>query len=734
MITSKTNKNIKSIAEKLSSDVLIEIQNACNLAHESGFKICSTLFLFKTLTLNSYIKLFLDQIQFNYHDLLNEIEPLLKSCQYPFNIHSDVTIFSPDLKETILRSFEISKNYIINKIGLEDIFLSTLYSPEIYRLIKKLNISINSLEEFIITIKGKSQKSDLKESPILRFTIDLIQKAKDNKITEVIDRQIEFSQLIRILTRQEKNNSILVGETGVGKSSIVNLLALNLIKGDIPFQLKNAKLLEFNLANFMSTIVSRNIEDMIELLKDEIKALDNAIIFIKNFDFLVQNVNLEYTIFINTIKSLLNSQNIRFIISTTSSSYKNLTSYDNSFLKYFEVIKINEPASDVILSIIKKASERLSEFHKITINNDVISVCIMLSKRYIQDKFLPTKAIDLLDECCSKVVLENRKELSVEDIKSVISEKTGIPIEKLTVSEQKKLIDLENILNEKIIGQKEAVHIVSEVVRRSRAGLKDPQKPIGSFLFLGPSGVGKTFLAQNLTKIVYDNDNAMIRLDMSEFSESHTVQRLIGSPPGYVGYEEGGQLTNPIWEKPYSLILLDEIEKAHPKVFDIFLQVLDEGRLTDGQGRTVDFKNTILIATSNIASEEILYKYTDSNKGITGFEREQFLEKEILPILKQHFRTEFINRFDEIIIFNPLGIEELKLIAKLQIEKIKERLSDKKIEIIVSDQKVSQLIQSSYKPAFGARPLIRTLQDQIENVLAKKIISGEIKEGETVTF
>ncbi|MBN2016010.1 ATP-dependent Clp protease ATP-binding subunit [Candidatus Dojkabacteria bacterium] len=726
---------INDITNKFSQGALNALLAACKLAFENKRSVCTSAHLFQVLCKDPNVQRILGQINFDYTQVLNQVPDLLKNLQYPASTKSGVVVFSPDLRATILRSYLIEKAIPNGIVGVEDLIIATIYSPPIFSLIKKLDFDLSYIESFLNTVKGgsPSPKTD-GSSQLSRFTINLIEKAQKGELDIVVDREKELAQITRILVREAKNNVILLGEVGVGRSSLVNLLTQRISSQQVPQQLEDNQILELNLSGLTSALVSRDFNEIIELFIEELTSRGNVIIFVKDFDLGTKEISIEKSLITNMLKSISTRKGVRLILSTTSVTYKELLTKEQAFSQKFETVKIEEPSFELSLRILENVAEKLSKYHKIKIPNDVIETAVILSKRYIQDKFLPSKAIDLLDEASSKAVLENKKLISVDDIRAVISEKTGIPIEKLTISEQKKLIKLEEILNQAVIGQKEAVHVVSEVVRRSRAGLKDPKKPIGSFLFLGPSGVGKTYLAKNLTRIVYDNENAMIRLDMSEFGEPHTVQRLIGSPPGYIGYEEGGQLTNPIWERPYSLILLDEIEKAHAKVFDIFLQVLDEGRLTDGQGRTVDFKNTIIIATSNIASEEILLKLSQKKQSLVGFERERFYEEEILPLLKHYFRPEFINRFDEIVIFNPLGIAELKIIAKQQINKIQERLEDKNIRINISDTKLEELARKSYKPAFGARPLIRVIQEDIENVLARKIISGEVKDGDVLNL
>lgn len=722
------------ISKHFSQEALETLLKACESAHQKGQKVCTSAHLFCILTENPNIQQLFSKVNIDYAKILAQLEPILRNATYPIAIKTGRVIFSTDLRITILRSYLISTKIITQAVGLEELLLASLYSPEIYRIIKRLNMNLKPLSSLFVSEKGGQVFSKKAPPTSARFITDITKLARDGDLEEIVNRDAELAQLTRILVRRTKNNVILLGENGVGRSAIVHLLAQKIASGHVAPKLHNTQILKLNISALISAVTARDVTDLLNSLQEDLRKTDNAIIFIKNFETALGDSSIEGTIIINLLKSLISEGAHRFIVTMNTTAYRELAAKERDISQRFESVKIKEPSLDLAVKILESVSKKLSQYHKIIVGTEVIQKTVQLAKRYIQDKHLPSKAIDLLDEASSKVVLENRPEVTTDDIKSIISEKTGIPIEKVTVSEQKKLIDLEVILHQTVIGQEEAVHIVSEVIRRSRAGLKDPKKPIGSFLFLGPSGVGKTFLAQNLAKIVYDNEKAMLRLDMSEFGESHTVQRLIGPPPGYVGYGEGGQLTNPVWEQPYSLILLDEIEKAHPRVFDIFLQVLDEGRLTDGQGRTVDFKNTIIIATSNIASEEILNKLSKHKEELQGFTREKFIEEEIVPTLKLYFRPEFINRFDEIVIFKPLGTEELIIIARLQIAKIQKRLSEQRINLQVSESKLTELAQKAYKPAFGARPLIRLIQEQIENVLARKIISGEIKEGDTVNL
>lgn len=721
------------VSKYFSREALETISASCKYAYDSGHRFCNSSHLFLTCIKTREIYSLLSQQNLDLSKVEAELLDSFKNVSCPVNIPKGKVLFSPDLRIAILQSYLVSVSLVSEKVEIKDLFLSCLYSPLIHRLLTKYGINVSFIENLIIGTKTTPAEAKQDSSLLTRFTNDITRLAKNNTLEEIVNRQNELAQLTRILVRKSKNNVVLLGESGVGRSSIVHLLAQKIVSGNVPQQLQDMRVLELNMQAFISAAAIRNINELTDLLKEELRKETNVVLFIKNIEIASEG-SIEKTLITHMIKYLTAEIQNRLICTMSSPGYKQFVTKEKDLAERFEVVKVAEPSLDLASKILESKSHKLSQYHNVAINPDVLLTTIKLSKRYIQDKFLPSKAIDLLDETCSQVVLDNRKHVTSDDVKTIIAEKTGIPIQSLTVSEQRKLVDLEGILNKTVIGQKQAVHIVSEVIRRSRAGLKDPKRPIGSFLFLGPSGVGKTYLAKNLARVVYDNEKATIRLDMSEFSESHTVQRLIGSPPGYVGYEEGGQLTNPVWEQPYSLILLDEIEKAHPNVFDIFLQVLDEGRLTDGQGRTVDFKNTIIIATSNIAAEEILEKISQGKADLTGFDREKFFEQEIMPILKLYFRPEFINRFDEIVIFNSLEVSQLQEIANLQIEKIRQRLKDKAISLNVSEQKLKELASKSYNPSFGARPLIRLIQEQIENVLARKIISGEIKQGDTVNL
>lgn len=646
--------------------------------------------------------------------------------------NTKIVLLSTQTKKLLLLSYLLTQKLGREFVEIDDLILAILQFPAFEDMFRSVDMAV--IEKSIIANLGGSTNSyQMTNTPLLnKYSIDLTQLAASGKLDEVIGRDSEIQRVIQILTRQTKSNAVLLGEAGVGKTAIVEGLAKLIYEEKTPDALRGVRILSINLVSLLSAASSyTRAENVMESIIEEVKQAGNIILFIDELHTITGGgQSNEANSISNILKPALARGELHMIGATTLSEYRKYIEKDPALSRRFEPVKVDEPDIETAVKILSKVAQKLEEFHNVKIDDTAIRDSVILSKRYIQDRHLPDKAIDLLDEASSKIALENKTILTSEDIRDIISNRTGIPVNSLSADDQSKLSNLEELLSQSVIGQPHGIHVVSEAIRRARAGLKDPNKPTGSFLFLGPSGVGKTELAKVLAREIYNTEKALIRLDMSEFSEQHTVQRLVGAPPGYVGYDEGGQLTNPVWEQPYSLILLDEIEKAHPKVFDIFLQVLDDGRLTDGQGRTVDFKNTIIIATSNIASSEIMEEIKKAENKET-LSSPEFIENTIIPILRDYFRPEFINRFDEVVVFNPLGIEELVQIAKLQIKKIQKRLEEKGIKIEVSDETLRNYATEAYNPDFGARPLKRLLQDRIENVVAKSIIEGKIKEGDS---
>lgn len=703
------------------------LQKGFLLARKMGLKEFNEYVLLNLLLEDFKIKALLGNEE-GISKLLQNASETIKR-QIPDPRHEKAVFMSTELQKILIAAFQEVRQQKKKSLTIEDILLAFAKHPEFSKLFEKVGIDAYSLAQKIEGEGGIFAKKLERFTPILdKYTKDFSDLAYRGAYN-IVGRQQEQSQITRILARQTRNNVLLIGERGVGKKAIVQGLAKKIVDGDVPMPLKSVQILELNLPSLQSAAHSRErLEVLIEGLRNEMRENQNILLLIENFDSLF-NFEKSRELFEigNLLRPSIINEEVRIIGTLNSESYRKYIEIDAVLQKAFDIVKVDEPNEEDAVEIVNVAAQELAGFHGVEISNDAVKASVYLSKRYLPEKFLPEKALDLLDEACSKVSLEKEKTVSDDDINQIISEKTGIPVQKITESEQAKLINLEKILAESVIGQDHAVKIVSESIRRARAGLKDPKKPIGSFLFLGPTGVGKTELGKVLTKVVYDDESAMIRLDMSEFSESHTVQRLVGAPPGYVGYEEGGQLTNPIWERPYSLILLDEIEKANPKVFDIFLQVLDDGRLTDGKGRTVDFKNTIIIATSNIASAEISDLMKDKEKEVDAREV-------LMPVLMDYFRPEFINRFDAVIAFSPLSLEVMKVIARINIDKMVRKLLEKGISLTYSQSSIEKIAKESFDPKMGARPLLRYIHQNVENVIAKEIIQKGAEIGRQINL
>lgn len=531
---------------------------------------------------------------------------------------------------------------------------------------------------------------------------------------DTLHRNQLLARVLRVTNRSLRNNVLLLGEPGVGKTAILEGLAFRLAQGD----LKSGhieKILQINTSQLAMLLADH---DSLALQKEQRELLENQKTLLLFDDARLLLAQNDLTALLFFLQPLLESRNIAVCLVCGMGDYRRSLERDPVFSREMEAIQVPEmsleEAQDVALHIMPA---RVQETH-CRIDADTVKQVITLAERYVPERALPDKAIAILNEAFAKAQTEGKERVTLADCKQIIGEKTGIPVENLSASDQEKLLHLEKDLDQQLIGQSHVTGSVAKVIRRARAGLKDPGRPIASFLFLGSSGVGKTELAKVLTRTVYHNERSLLRFDMSEFSEPHNAQRLVGAPPGYIGFEEGGQLTNAVLAQPYSLILLDEIEKAHPKVFDIFLQVMDDGRLTDGKGRTVDFSNTILIATSNIALEEILTAFQEKK----DVSQKAWYEKEILPLLGSYFRPEFINRFDDVLVFSPFNKESLLKIAHLEVKKLQKRLSDLEIDLNIDDSQLTQIVDKLYNPVFGARPIRRYLQETIENELADQIL------------
>lgn len=639
--------------------------------------------------------------------------------------------------------------------------------------------------------KDNKQKNNSATPLLDKYGRDLNILAQEEKIDPVIGRNREIERVIQILSRRTKNNPILIGEPGVGKTAVTEGLAQRLINGNIPKVLASKRIISLNMASLVAGTKYRgDFEDRLKKIIDEIIENKNIILFIDEMHTLIGAGAAEGSMdAANILKPALSRGEIQVIGATTLKEYKKYIEKDSALERRFQTIMVNEPSAEDAISILKGIRNKYEEFHCAKITDEAIKAAVKISQRYITDRFLPDKAIDLMDEAAAKVRLktvniptnisqleqkiqdlkkakekaidnqdyelaatirdqeiqikeelataktawekQNNAQIAVteEDIADVATLWTGIPVKRLVAKEADRLLHIEDIIHKRVVGQNEGVNAVAKAIRRARAGLKDPKRPIGSFLFLGPTGVGKTELARSLAEAIFGDESAMIRFDMSEYMEKHTVSRMLGAPPGYIGYDEGGLLTNAVRRKPYAVILLDEIEKAHPDIFNILLQVLDDGRLTDSQGRTVDFKNTVIIMTSNAGAFKLQPQKTNT-MGFTVNEDKQIKQnakKIVMDEVKRQFKPEFLNRIDEIIIFEPLTDKELTQIVTLLLNDVQKRLAEMDIELIIKDEVKSYLLKHGTDTIYGARPLKRAVQRYLQDPLAEQLLQKNIK-------
>lgn len=583
--------------------------------------------------------------------------------------------------------------------------------------------SRSAIADRIKQTKIPKKKEKISNTPFLdQYSRDLTALATANKLDPLVGRGQELQRVIQILSRRTKNNPVLIGEPGVGKTAIVEGLAGKIVQKQVPSPLLNKRVLAIDLPALVAgTRYRGDFEERLKQVIDEVKKAEGRVVlFIDEFHNVVGAGGAEGAIDAsNILKPTLARGELHAIGATTLDEYRKYVEKDPALERRFQPVLVSEPTSEETLEILRGIKDKYEQHHEVKYDNEALAAAAFLSARYISDRFLPDKAIDLIDEAGAKVHLDNKKTVTKADIEDIISRWSGIPISQLKEKELDKLLKLEERIHQKIIGQNEAVTAIAQAVRRGRAGLKHPNRPIGSFIFLGPTGVGKTALAKTLAEILFDDENALIRIDMSEYMEKHNVSRLVGAPPGYVGYEEGGQLTESVRRKPYSIILLDEIEKAHPDVFNVLLQILDEGRLTDSKGKIVNFKNTIIICTSNIGSHLIR-------------EKGQEAKEEVMELIKSTFRPEFLNRIDEVIFFKPLSKEEIEKIVNIQLIEVSALLAGQDIKLKVKEWAKKELAERGYDPVYGARPLRRVIQKEIENPLSTRILEGKFKKGNII--
>lgn len=719
---------------------------------------------------------------------------------------------TPRVKHVLELAVEVANHMNHNYVGTEHILLGLLSDGGgvAVGLLRNHNIRASDIVEVIRDILGSSGRTshnseDNQDSSSLGdladFGTDLNESAKQGKIDPVIGRDKEISRVIQILSRRTKNNPVLIGEPGVGKTAIAEGLAQRIVNGNVPEILRNKRIISLSISSMLAGAKYRGeFEERLKKAIDEVQKHDDMIIFIDEIHTLVGAGATEGAMdAANILKPALARGEFQVIGATTLDEYKKHIEKDAALERRFQPVLVGEPSEEDALEILKGLRDRYEAFHKAKITDEALEAAVSLSSRYITDRFLPDKAIDVVDEAASKVRMKvfsaapdvkaletqladvkKEKEAAVtaqefekaaemrdeekriekeindkkkaakensdaklvvtdEDIASVVAQWTGIPVSKIAQEESESLLHLEEELHKRVIGQDEAVVAVSKAVRRARAGLKDPKRPIGSFLFLGPTGVGKTELARALAVALFGDETAMIRLDMSEYMEKHTVSRLVGAPPGYVGYEEGGQLTDAVRRKPYSVILLDEVEKAHADFFNILLQVLDDGRLTDSQGRTVDFRNTVIIMTSNLGAKALrkdspelgflAAKKADSNTEDVSVVNFKEAKKSVMDSVKRHFRPEFLNRIDEMIVFHALTSNDLKQIVTILMDTVVKRLGDMGLSLEISPAAMDLLVKEGSDFSMGARPLKRAIQRLIEDPISDLILQGNAPEG-----